>query len=200
MQREPEENMRRYANRICKAFHLAYPIKSSKDKATAFSREQIMMDRFLEGLSFDVQTRLKYKEFETFEKLIEKAEMMAMAVEEAQVRSRLNAFQPKYVEPNRELTKVKEALDRLSTQVESNTHEKRFEENMEKMQRKLSTRRNTSFSQRSPILPPDIGKLSSRRNPKKEIVFIVDDNLYEWNHLAFGLTNAPRNLFPILDT
>ncbi|KAK4006519.1 hypothetical protein OUZ56_011673 [Daphnia magna] len=115
--------------------------------------------------------------------------MMAMAVEEAQVRSRLNAFQPKYVEPNRELTKVKEALDRLSTQVESNTHEKRFEENMEKMQRKLSTRRNTN-----------IGKLSSRRNPKKEIVFIVDDNLYEWNHLAFGLTNAPRNLFPILDT
>ncbi|KAK4017119.1 hypothetical protein OUZ56_032072 [Daphnia magna] len=59
MQREPEENMRRYANRIRKAFHLAYPIKSTIDKATAFSREQIMMDRFLEGLSFDVQTRLK---------------------------------------------------------------------------------------------------------------------------------------------
>ncbi|KAK4013572.1 hypothetical protein OUZ56_026125 [Daphnia magna] len=142
MQREPEENMRRYANRIRKAFHLAYPIKSTIDKATAFSREQIMMDRFLEGLSFDVQTRLKYKEFETFEKLIEKAEMTAMAVEEAQVRSRLNAFQAKYVEPNRELTKVKEALDRLSTQVESNTHQNYLEEHMGKMQRQLSTRRN----------------------------------------------------------
>ncbi|KZS05501.1 Uncharacterized protein APZ42_031307 [Daphnia magna] len=93
MQREPEENMRRYANRIRKAFHLAYPIKSTIDKATTFSREQIMMDRFLEELSFDVQTRLKYKEFETFEKLIKKSEMTAMAVEEAQVRSRLNAFQ-----------------------------------------------------------------------------------------------------------
>ncbi|KAK4024519.1 hypothetical protein OUZ56_009941 [Daphnia magna] len=124
MQREPEENMRRYANRIRKAFHLAYPIKPTIDKATAFSRELIMMGRFLEGLSFDVQTRLKYKEFATFEKLIEKAEMTAMAVEEAQVRSRLNALQAKYVEPNRELTKVKEALDRLSIQVESNTYQK----------------------------------------------------------------------------
>ncbi|XP_045032247.1 uncharacterized protein LOC116928399, partial [Daphnia magna] len=158
MQREPEENMRRYANRIRKAFHLAYPIKSTIDKATAFSREQIMMDRFLEGLSFDVQTRLKYKEFATFEKLIEKAEMTAMAVEEAQVRSRLNAFQAKYVEPNREFTKVKEALDRLSSQVESNTHQKHLEENMEKMQRQLSTRRNVSFSQRSPQLNPPINK------------------------------------------
>ncbi|KZS02569.1 Uncharacterized protein APZ42_000343, partial [Daphnia magna] len=114
-----------------------HSIKSTIDKATAFSREQIMMDRFLKGLSFDVQTRLKYKEFATFEKLIEKAEMTAMAVEETQVRSRLNAFQAKYVEPNRELTKVKEALDRLSTQVESNTHQKHLEENMEKMERQL---------------------------------------------------------------
>ncbi|KZS00083.1 Uncharacterized protein APZ42_003762, partial [Daphnia magna] len=105
--------------RIRKAFHLAYPIKSTIDKATAFSREQIMIGRFLEGLSFDVHTRLKYKEFAAFEKLIEKAEMTAMAVEQAQFRSRLNAFQAKYVEPNEELTKVKETLDRLSTQVES---------------------------------------------------------------------------------
>ncbi|KAI9552537.1 hypothetical protein GHT06_020383 [Daphnia sinensis] len=91
-----------------------------------------MMDRFLEGLPFDVQTRLKYKEFVSFEKLIEKAEMTAMAVEEAQVRSRLNAFQAKYAEPNKELIKVKEALDRLSTKVESNSHQKHLEENMEK--------------------------------------------------------------------
>ncbi|KAK4045837.1 hypothetical protein OUZ56_033883 [Daphnia magna] len=101
------------------------------------------MERFLEGLSFDFQTRLMYKEFETFEKLIEKAEMMAMAVEEARVTSRLNAFQAKYVEPNRELNKVKE--DRLSTQVESNTYQKHLEENMEKMQRQKSTRRNVLF-------------------------------------------------------
>ncbi|KAK4028557.1 hypothetical protein OUZ56_021562 [Daphnia magna] len=144
--------------RIRKAFHLAYPIKSTIDKATAFSREQIMIGRFLEGLSFDVQTRLKYKEFAAFEKLIEKAEMTAMAVEQAQFRSRLNAFQAKYVEPNEELTKVKETLDRLSTQVESNTHQKHLEENMEKIQRQLSTRRNTSFSQRSPQLNPPINK------------------------------------------
>ncbi|KAK4006682.1 hypothetical protein OUZ56_011840 [Daphnia magna] len=84
--------------------------------------------------------------------------MTAMAVEEAQVRSRLNAFQAKYVEPNRELTKVKEALDRLSTQVESNTHQKHLEENMEKMQRQLSTRRNGRFSQRSPQSNPPINK------------------------------------------
>ncbi|KAK4006419.1 hypothetical protein OUZ56_011572 [Daphnia magna] len=146
MQREPEENMGRYANRIRKAFHLAYPIKSTIDKATAFSREQIMMDRFLEGLSFDVQTRLK------------KAEMTAMPVEEAQVRSRLNAFQAKYVEPNRELNKVKEALDRLSTQVQSDTHRTHLEENMEKMQRQLSTRKNVNFSQRSLQSNPPINK------------------------------------------
>ncbi|KAI9560497.1 hypothetical protein GHT06_011430 [Daphnia sinensis] len=158
MKREPEENMRRYANRIRKAFNLAYPMNSVINKATAFSREQIMMDRFLEGLSFDVQTRLKYKEFESFEKLIEKAEMMAMAVEEAQVRSRLNAFQAKYAEPNKELIKVKEALDRLSTKVESNSHKEHLEENMEKMQRQLSKRRNVSFSQRSPQSTPPINK------------------------------------------
>jgi hypothetical protein len=63
MQREPEEKMRRYANRIRKAFSLAYPLASILDKATSHSREHIMMDRFLEGLSFDVQTRLKYNEF-----------------------------------------------------------------------------------------------------------------------------------------
>ncbi|KZS04860.1 Uncharacterized protein APZ42_032106 [Daphnia magna] len=115
-------------------------------------------DWFLEGLSFDVQTRLKYKEFETFEKLIEKTEMTTMAVEEAKVRSRVNAFQVKYVEPNRKLNKVKEALDRLSTVVKSNTHQKHLEENMEKMQRQLSTRINMSFSQRSLQSNPPINK------------------------------------------
>jgi len=76
MQREPEENIRRYANliRIRKAFNLAYPITAIIDNATSHSREQIIMDRFLEGLSFDVQTRLKYKDFPSFEKFIEKAD------------------------------------------------------------------------------------------------------------------------------
>ncbi|KAI9551163.1 hypothetical protein GHT06_006378 [Daphnia sinensis] len=114
----------------------------------------LMTPSKVNGLSFDVQTRLKYKEFESFEKLIEKAEMTAMAVEEAQVRSRLNAFQAKYAEPNKELIKVKEALDRLSTKVESNSHQKHLEENMEKMQRQLSKRRNVK-----PILIyPDFSK------------------------------------------
>ncbi|KZR95744.1 Uncharacterized protein APZ42_010315, partial [Daphnia magna] len=121
-------------------------------------------------LSFDVQTRLKYKEFETFEKLIEKAEMTAMAVEETQVRSRLNTFQAKYVENNRELTKVKEALDCLSTQVESNTHQKHLEENMEKMQRQLSTRRNrvmTEMENNSPCLKK--GETKNYRSVKSTV-------------------------------
>ena len=44
MRREPEENMRRYANRMRKAFQLAYPLHSSIDKVSMQSREQIMMD------------------------------------------------------------------------------------------------------------------------------------------------------------
>ncbi|KAI9558373.1 hypothetical protein GHT06_015143 [Daphnia sinensis] len=44
MKREPEENMRRYANRIRKAFHKAYPMEGVLDSATAASREQMMMD------------------------------------------------------------------------------------------------------------------------------------------------------------
>ncbi|KZR97471.1 Uncharacterized protein APZ42_007634, partial [Daphnia magna] len=55
MKREPEENMRRYANRIRKAFHKAYPMDGILDSATTASREQMMMDRFLEGLPSDVQ-------------------------------------------------------------------------------------------------------------------------------------------------
>ena len=53
--------MRRYANRIRKAFHKAYPMEGILDSATAASREQMMMDRFLEGLPGDVQVPLKYK-------------------------------------------------------------------------------------------------------------------------------------------
>ncbi|EFX67447.1 hypothetical protein DAPPUDRAFT_331057 [Daphnia pulex] len=35
MSREPEENMRRYPNRMRKAFHLAYPISGKLDSATS---------------------------------------------------------------------------------------------------------------------------------------------------------------------
>ncbi|KAI9553636.1 hypothetical protein GHT06_021560 [Daphnia sinensis] len=61
MKREPEENMRRYANRIRKAFHKAYPMEGVLDSATAASREQMMMDRFIEGLQHDLQPRVKHK-------------------------------------------------------------------------------------------------------------------------------------------
>ncbi|EFX63759.1 hypothetical protein DAPPUDRAFT_335022 [Daphnia pulex] len=157
MQREPEENMRRYANRIRKAFNLAYPMTGIIDKATSHSREQIMMDRFLEGLSFEVQTRLKYKEFSSFEKLIEKAEMTAMAVEESQVRHRLNAFQSRNVEPNKEFDRITEALERLNTKVESNTHQNDLEKRIEKMQRQLTAQKSVSFSQNIPQIyrPPN---------------------------------------------
>jgi hypothetical protein len=91
MTREPEENMRRYANRMLKAFHLAYPLKGTLDPTTSASREQMMMDRFIEGLQSELQARLKHKEFPSFEKLINKAELLAMALEEGQTRSRVHA-------------------------------------------------------------------------------------------------------------
>ena len=49
MSREPEKNMRRYANRMRKAFHLAYPLINKNDLSTNASREQMLMDRFIEG-------------------------------------------------------------------------------------------------------------------------------------------------------
>jgi hypothetical protein len=116
-----------------------------------------MMDRFLEGISFDVQTRLKYKEFGSFEKLIEKAEMMAMAVEEAQVGNRLNAFQSRNEEPNRDLDKIADALEHLNTKVESNTFKNDLEKRIEKMQAQLSSQKSESFSQKNPqvYIPPE---------------------------------------------
>jgi hypothetical protein len=145
MQREPEEKMRRCANRIRKALNLAYPMTGIIDKAMSHSREKIMMDRFLEGLSFDVQTRLKYKEFSSFEKLIEKAEMTAMAVEESQVRNRLNTFQSRNVAPNKEFDRITEALERLNTKVELNTHQNDLEKRIEKMQRQLTAKRKSKL-------------------------------------------------------
>ncbi|KZS04596.1 Uncharacterized protein APZ42_032415 [Daphnia magna] len=48
MRREPEENMRHYANRVRKAFYKAYPLEGKLDAATTASREQMMMDRFFQ--------------------------------------------------------------------------------------------------------------------------------------------------------
>lgn len=45
---------------------------------------------------------------------------MAMAVEEAQIRFRNNAFQAKYFEPNWELNNVNEDLNHLSTKLDWN--------------------------------------------------------------------------------
>ena len=91
MRREPEENMRWYANRMRKAFQLAYPLNSSIDKVSMKSREQIMMDRFVEGLQMELQLKLKHKEFPSFEKLIEKGENLAITLEETQTRHQIHA-------------------------------------------------------------------------------------------------------------
>jgi hypothetical protein len=56
MCRESEENMRRYANRMRKAFYLAYPLAGKNDPSTTASREQMLMDRFIEGLQPELQS------------------------------------------------------------------------------------------------------------------------------------------------
>ena len=50
----------------------------------------MIMDRFIEGLQPGLQSKLKHKEFSSFEKLIEKAELLAMAIE-VQTRHRIQA-------------------------------------------------------------------------------------------------------------
>ncbi|KAK4003854.1 hypothetical protein OUZ56_005605 [Daphnia magna] len=119
MKREPEENMRRYANRIRKAFHIAYPMDGILDSATAASREQMMMDRFLEGLSSDVQVPLQYKKFASFETLIDRAELTALAIEESQTRVKIHAAYSSTNATTHQngLTSVLEALNRFSTKV-----------------------------------------------------------------------------------
>jgi hypothetical protein len=74
-----------------KAFHLAYPLKGTLDPTTNASWEQMMIDRFIEGLQSDLQASLKHKESPSFDKLIDKAELSARALEGAQTRSRVHA-------------------------------------------------------------------------------------------------------------
>ncbi|KAK4006518.1 hypothetical protein OUZ56_011672 [Daphnia magna] len=139
MKRESVENMRRYANRIRKAFHKAYPMDGILESATAASREQMMMDRFLEGLPSDVQVPLKYKKFASFETLIDRAELTALDIKESQTRVRIHAA---YSSTNaqthqNELTSVLEALNRLSTKVDQNatTHKAKLQQSLAEMKR-----------------------------------------------------------------
>ncbi|KZS04181.1 Uncharacterized protein APZ42_032918 [Daphnia magna] len=144
MKREPEENMRRYANRIRKAFHKAYPMDGILDSATAASWEQMMMDRFLEGLPNDVQVPLKYKKFASFETLIDRAELTALAIEESQTRVRIHAAYSSTNAPTHqnELTSVLEALNCLSTKVDHNatTHNAELQQSLAEMKRQLAQR------------------------------------------------------------
>ncbi|KZS09595.1 Uncharacterized protein APZ42_026144 [Daphnia magna] len=136
--------MRRYANRIRKAFHKAYPMDGILDSATAASREQMMMDRFLEGLPSDVQVPLKYKKFASFETLIDRAELTALAIEESQTRVRIHAAYSSTNAPTHqnELTSVLEALNRLSTKVDQNatTHNAELQQSLAEMKRQLAQR------------------------------------------------------------
>ncbi|KAI9550448.1 hypothetical protein GHT06_005439 [Daphnia sinensis] len=179
MKREPEENMRRYANRIRKAFHKAYPMEGILDSATAASREQMMMDRFLEGLPSDVQIPLKYKKFASFEALIDRAELTALAVEESQTRVRIHAAYASTNVPNNqnELTSVLEALHRLSAKVDQNatTQNMELQKSLAEMKRQLAHK------------PPQMG--GKPRDPnvtqpeafKRAALFCEFHNTYEFH-------------------
>nr|CAH0111070.1 unnamed protein product [Daphnia galeata] len=142
MCREPEENMRRYANRMRKAFYLAYPLIGKNDPSTTASREQMLMDRFIEGLQPELQSRLKHKEFGSFEKLIDKAELLAMAMEEAQTRSRIQAVYAAREEGsnNPGLAQIVEALERLNEKIEKKavTHAEELQNSLALMKKQLS--------------------------------------------------------------
>ncbi|EFX75126.1 hypothetical protein DAPPUDRAFT_108167 [Daphnia pulex] len=143
MTREPEENMRRYANRMRKAFHLAYPLKGTLDPTTNASREQMMMDRFIEGLQSELQDpRLKHKEFPSFEKLIDKAELLSMALEEAQTRSRVHAVfaAREGTAPQPDFARVMEALERLNEKVDrkATTHHEELQNSLAQMKKQLT--------------------------------------------------------------
>ena len=64
--------------------------------------------------------------------------------------NRLNAFQSRNEEPNRDLEKITNALERLNTKEESNTFKNDLEKRIEKMQAQLSAQKSVSFSQKIP--------------------------------------------------
>jgi hypothetical protein len=125
-----------------KAFHLAYPLLNKNDLSTNASREQMLMDRFIEGLQPDLQIRLKHKNFHSFEKLIDKAELLAMAMEEAQTRSRIHAVYAAREEStlSSELARVVEALERLTEKIEkkASTHNDEIQNSLALMKKHLA--------------------------------------------------------------
>ena len=143
MCREPEENMRRYANRMRKAFYFAYPLAGKNDTSTTASREQMLMDRFIEGLQPELQSWLIHKEFGSFEKLIDKAELLAMAMEEAQTRSRIQAVYAAHEEgwTSPGLTQIVEALESLNEKIEMKaaTHAEELQNSLALMKKQLSS-------------------------------------------------------------
>ncbi|EFX67448.1 hypothetical protein DAPPUDRAFT_331056 [Daphnia pulex] len=99
------------------------------------------MDRFIEGLQPDLQARLKHKDFPSLKKLIDKAELIALAIEEAQTRNRIHAvYAARETTANSELARVVEALDRLNEKVEKKaaTHQEEVERNLELMRKQLA--------------------------------------------------------------
>lgn len=109
------------------------------------------MDRFIEGLQSDLQARLKHKEFPSFEKLIDKAELFAMALEEAQTRSRVHAFfaAREGATSQPELARVMEALERLNGKVDrkATTHHEELQNSLAQMRKQLSQQVRFSLQQ-----------------------------------------------------
>jgi hypothetical protein len=102
----------------------------------------MLMDRFIEGLQPELQSRLKHKEFGSFEKLIDKAELLAMAMEEAQTRSRIQAVYAAREEgsTNPGLAQIVEALERLNEKIEKKaaTHAEELQNSLALMKKQLS--------------------------------------------------------------
>ena len=65
--------------------------------------------------------------------------------------------QSRNVDSHKEFDRITEALERLNTKVESNTHQGDLEKRIEKMQRQLTAQKSVSFSQNIPQIyrPPD---------------------------------------------
>ncbi|KAK4007229.1 hypothetical protein OUZ56_012389 [Daphnia magna] len=110
------------------------------DAATTASREQMMMDR----LKHDLQPQLKHKQFNSFEAVIDKADLAAMAIEENQTRERIQAA---YSSPNipsnrNELEGVLKALEKLITKIDRTVtaQTSEFKQSLADIKRQLAPR------------------------------------------------------------
>ena len=99
------------------------------------------MDRIIEGLQPELQSRLKHKELGSFKKLIDKAELLAMAME-AQTRSRIQVVYAAREEgtTNQGLAQIAEALERLNDKIKKKaaTHAEELQSSLSLMKRQLS--------------------------------------------------------------